>query len=378
MHMVNPPPPLPTLLSQALVAHTIELDNEAEHRLPHRTTEQGSGDAPRGSLWLVSFALWANVLQYLEGDPVSVGALRTRARTNRLVLGGLRRWGYFTLTPPSGELLRSPPQDAVAVRSTPECRRAQEVWSRLPAVIDDRWRSRFGITAVDRLDRVLRSVFEGLSIDAPAYLPVIHPAQNGKVEPSPSDVAGTAPPCLPRSRGNGSLSPLLTGVLFAFTVDFEARSRIALAISANTLRVLGDSGTRLRDLPRLSGVSAEATAMCAGWLERHGCAVTEPDRTASRSKVLRLTLKGHKAQQKYHRLLRDSEVGWRTRLGDATIDELRAALHHLVDDGTFASSPLATGLTPYPDNWRARTRRRPGALPHHPMVLHRGGYPDGS
>jgi hypothetical protein len=49
MDTVNPLPPLPTLLSQALVAHTIELDNEAEHRLPHRTTEQGSGDAPRGS-----------------------------------------------------------------------------------------------------------------------------------------------------------------------------------------------------------------------------------------------------------------------------------------------------------------------------------------
>jgi DNA-binding MarR family transcriptional regulator len=230
MDTVNPLPPLPTVLSQALVARTIELDNEAEHRLAHRTTEQGSGDAPRESPWLVSFALWANVLQYLEDDPVSVGA----------------------------------------------------------------------------------------------------------------------------------------------------GSRIALAISANTLRVLGDSGTRLRDLTRLSGVSAEATAMCAGWLERHGCAVTEPDRTASRGKVLRLTPKGHKAQQKYHRLLGDSEVAWRTRFGDGTIDELRAALDHLVGDGTFASSPLAAGLTPYSDTWRARTRRRSDTLPHHPMVLHRGGYPDGS
>jgi len=49
---------------------------------------------------------------------------------------------------------------------------------------------------------------------------------------------------------------------------------------------------------------------------------------------------------------------------------------------------LSGGLTPYPDGWRAskpyahRTQaliadpRR--ALPHHPMVLHRGGWPDGS
>jgi hypothetical protein len=30
-------PPLSALLSQALVAFTIEADNETEHRLPHRT-----------------------------------------------------------------------------------------------------------------------------------------------------------------------------------------------------------------------------------------------------------------------------------------------------------------------------------------------------
>ena len=35
------------------------------------------------------------------------------------------------------------------------------------------------------------------------------------------------------------------------------------------------------------------------------------------------------------------------------------------------------GLEPYPDGWRAKVRR-PEALPHYPMVLHRGGYPDGS
>ena len=32
------PDPLSTLLSQALVAHTAELDNEAEHRMAHWTT----------------------------------------------------------------------------------------------------------------------------------------------------------------------------------------------------------------------------------------------------------------------------------------------------------------------------------------------------
>ncbi len=37
----------------------------------------------------------------------------------------------------------------------------------------------------------------------------------------------------------------------------------------------------------------------------------------------------------------------------------------VVGDGTFETSPLAPGLVPHPDNWRARVRR-PEILPHHP------------
>jgi DNA-binding MarR family transcriptional regulator len=367
--------PLPTLLSQALVAHTIELDNEAEHRLAHRTTRHEGAGAGRSGPWLVSFALWANVLQYLDGDDVTVAALRARARTNRLLLNGLQRWGYVTLTPPEGQPLRKPPQDDATVHARRAGLRAREVWSPLPAIIDDRWQERLGAPAFDPLDRALRAVFDALSIDPPAYLPVIHPTQGGKVdEPHPRDVTAGARPALP---ARGSVSPLLSGVLFAFTLDFEAESRISLAISANTLRVLDAAGTRPGDLPRLTGVSPEGNAMCAGWLERHGCAVAVPDTTARRGKVVRLTPKGEKAQQKYRRLLRATEDSWRTRFGAATIDDLRAALEDVVGDGTLGASPLARGLTPHPDNWRARVRR-PETLPHHPMVLHRGGYPDGS
>jgi DNA-binding MarR family transcriptional regulator len=367
--------PLSTLLSQALVAHTIELDNEAEHRLPHRTTRGEDTSARRGGPWLVSFALWANVLQYLDADDVTVAALRERARTSRLLLNGLHRWGYITLTPPAGQPLRKPPQDAATVRARRAGLRAGEVWSTLPAIIDDRWQRRLGAPAFDRLDRALRAVFDALSIDPPAYLPVIHPTQGGKVdEPRPRDATAAAHASLPAS---GSLSPLLSGVLLAFTVDFEAEARISLPISANTLRVLDVSGTRPGDLQRLTGVSREGNAMCAGWLERHGCAVTAPDTTARRGKVVRLTPKGEKAQQKYRWLLRATEESWRTRFGAPALDNLRAALEDAVGDGTFEASPLAPGLAPHPDSWRARVRR-PETLPHHPMVLHRGGYPDGS
>jgi hypothetical protein len=49
----------------------------------------------------------------------------------------------------------------------------------------------------------------------------------------------------------------------------------------------------------------------------------------------------------------------------------------MVGDGTREASRLFSGLDPYPEGWRARVIE-PETLPHYPMVLHRGGYPDGS
>jgi DNA-binding MarR family transcriptional regulator len=364
--------PLPTLLSQALVAHTIELDNEAEHRLPHRTTRHHAPDAGPDGPWLVSFALWANVLQYVGGEGIAVADLRARARTNQLLLSGLRRWGYVSITAPDGQPLRNPPQDESTVRPRKAARAAREVWSDLPSVIDGRWRVRLGRPAVDRLERALRAVFDGLPIDPPAFLPVIHPTQGGRLE-TPLPRHDTVDPLPP----SAALSPLLSGVLHAFTFDFESRSRISLPISATSLRVLEQPATPVGDLPRLTGVSREANAMCAGWLERHGCAVVEPVASGRRGKVVRLTPKGERAQQKYRRLLAATEESWQSTYGADVVASLRAALEDIVGDGTYASSPLASGLVPYPDNWRSKVRR-PETLPHHPMVLHRGGYPDGS
>jgi hypothetical protein len=54
------PLPLSALLSQVLVAFTIELDNEFEHQMPHRTAKHGgSRDVP----WLVSLAMWSTCMQ---------------------------------------------------------------------------------------------------------------------------------------------------------------------------------------------------------------------------------------------------------------------------------------------------------------------------
>ena len=55
------------------------------------------------------------------------------------------------------------------------------------------------------------------------------------------------------------------------------------------------------------------------------------------------------------------------------MDDLRASLDQVLGDGVL----IRQGMQPYPDGWRASVRALP-TLPLYPMVLHRGGYPDGS
>ena len=59
--------------------------------------------------------------------------------------------------------------------------------------------------------------------------------------------------------------------------------------------------------------------------------------------------------------------------GDLAIRAVREALEQLTGD----RARLAAGLEPPPGGWRA-SLRRPATLAHYPMVLHRGGFPDGS
>ncbi|HEY2130298.1 MAG TPA: SAM-dependent methyltransferase [Streptosporangiaceae bacterium] len=64
--------PLSALLSQALVAFTIEFDNESEHQIQHRTT-RGPAAGSRGP-WLVSQAMWVNFIRFIPpGDRPAPG-----------------------------------------------------------------------------------------------------------------------------------------------------------------------------------------------------------------------------------------------------------------------------------------------------------------
>jgi DNA-binding MarR family transcriptional regulator len=359
---------LPTLLSHALVAFTVEFDNEAEHLMVHHTSTRSHG-APGGGPWLVSQVMWVNVMRHVRHDGITIGELHARSRTTKDSLAGLQRWGYVTVGPGPDDVRPTPPRRDLVVRPTARGRHAQEVWTPFGPVIERRWVTRFGERPVAILRGSLLAVLGQIDPALPLYLPIVSPTQNGRAE---VPAGATAPGGVGTEESDTlDLSALLAQVLLAFTLDYEQVSVLSLPISANSLRVLDQHGVRVRELPTLTGVSKEANAMAVGFLERHKCAVTEPAPGASRGQMVRLTDRGAKAQAKYRRNLRSTEERWRSRFGAPTIDHLRHALE------TVVHGPLLEGLEPYPDGWRASVRL-PATLPHYPMVLHRGGYPDGS
>src|SRR5580658_6888261 len=91
--------PLPTLVSFAIVAFTIEFDNESEHRIPHFTTRYGSVEGALPKPWLASMAMYLNCMHFLDATGISARELVRRARAVT-TFSGMPRWGYISVKPP--------------------------------------------------------------------------------------------------------------------------------------------------------------------------------------------------------------------------------------------------------------------------------------
>jgi methyltransferase (TIGR00027 family) len=401
-----PPASLPVsaLLSQALVAFTIEADNETEHRLPHRTQNHGrAAGAPAGAPWLTSLLMYANCLRHLPDEGITIAELAGRART-ATNLDGMRRWGYVTFTPDPGHAgdppvaPQSPPDRRARVHRTGRPRadtlirptdwgsKARDTWRAATEEVESRWRGRLGDADFAALRAALAGIVEQLDPLLPDCLPVLsYGLLTRRDQPtaaaaaprtsaaSPSETGPVTPPGAAPVTGL-PLWALLSRPLLAFARQYEAEPGLSLAISANVLRVLPTAGVHTKDIPALGGVSRESVAMALGVLRPQGVVTEGPDPAGTRFKVTRLTAKGITLRDEYPALAAEIERDWRARFGDAKVTALRRALEPLV-----AGDParLSAGLEPYPDGWRARLPR-PATLPHYPMTLHRGGYPDGS
>jgi hypothetical protein len=343
---------LVTLLSQAFVAFTIEADNEFEARMPHRTAAD-RGDRTKSGPWMTSFTYYSNYLRNIPDGGSTARALARAAGDHRAQiahrLGELARWGYIRVIPTGddrGEWLVEP---------TPAGGRSRDTWAPLEDLVEQHWRVRFGTDAVDALRRGLETLPAADSL--PLGFPILAwDRSTGRRAAEPTHEPG--------------LAGLLSRTILAMAIDFDRAAPLSLATTLDLVRVL-DAPVPSRELALRSGVSKEAIAIGVGRLVRGGLA-TE----SGAPKTVKLTPRGRSAARASLELCAELDDGWPASA------ELRAVL------GDLVGPRLAEGLEPPDDGWRASapylaqtraTLADPAeALPHFPMVSHRGGYPDGA
>jgi hypothetical protein len=335
------------MLSWAWIAHTIEVDNLVE----------AAGAERVGRNVPISLPMWTNGLRFIDEDGITVDELQTRARA-ACNIGGLERWGWISVGEPGPDRRngygshRGVKGDTV-LRPTRAGRYARRLWPRALGDVDGRWRSRFGDGLIDGLRAALNPLVRAM----PWSPPEVNPSDGFRTRVVKGDTPDPERP----------LGVLLGQVLTYLTLEHERGAEVSLPLGANIVRVVDSEAVRLRDLPSLTGISKEAIAMAVGYLQRHGLADRTPERTVS------LTTAGLNALDDY-RL-------WAGR-------PKHKALHEALASIVERSQELAAGLVPPEGCWRgerpylAQTQRvlanPTGALPWHPMVLHRAGWPDGS
>jgi hypothetical protein len=119
-------------------------------------------------------------------------------------------------------------------------------------------------------------------------------------------------------------------------------------------------------------------------LSKRGLVEVGPPPAGAKGKTARLTDHGTAALDEYEQRVVRVEKAWTKQLGPRVVDDARAALSTLFARPTG----LADTVTPHDGGWRThkvyaeRTAAfiadPAGALPRHPMVSHRGAYPDGA
>ena len=312
-------------------------------------------------------------MRFVPDEGITVRELQSGAAlTNKEMKVWLTRmskwWGYVGV---SKGVTKDPTN--WLIRPTAGGQKALQVWRPLTNIIEKRWYERFGNDTIAELRQSLQSLVNQFNPDLPDYLPILG-YEMLSVGPDPERRAGTERAAI--AMCEYTLPALLAKVLLAFAIQYERESQLSLAISANALRLASEEGTRIRELPRLSGVSKEAIAMAVKRLQERGYAVVQAETKGSRAKALILDAKGKHACNTYYRLIVELEKRWEANFGQAVVN-LRRSLELLAGEGVAGRSPLFRGLEPYPDGWRASVPR-PEMLPHYPMILHRGGFPDGS
>jgi DNA-binding MarR family transcriptional regulator len=324
--------PLSVLLSQVLIALAWEYQQagDGEDRVP-------------------PLPLWSNLLRFVDDESVALRDVPRLARLSKrairvLVASAEERWGFVAVE--AAPALRG----GRIVRLTDRGRRAREAGRSGLAVVEQRWRTAFGEARIEALRTSLEAVVRQLDLELPHYPLGYGPADNSMTggravyeRPGPPRIPAHGrdwSPVLRHERDTLAglpLSALLSQVLVAFAIDYEREAFDSMATAANVLRLMGDEGVPLRQLPP----GAAVTGTGKSGLERHGKLVVERDPTNPRRKLARLTVKARRTRDAYAPLIADIERDWQARYGQELIHTLRAALEPI-------ASELGTTLAHFP------------------------------
>ena len=334
------------LLSQVLVAYTVEFDNEFERRM-------GEAGYPGARLSLV---VWANLIRFIGNGAISVRdlAAQSLAPDNhvKFPLGCLERWGFVVLDPEqsdtrpvpsaihrlSGRERRAGWGSARGIRAdwmvrlTRRGLTASGIWAPLTGEIEGRWEKRFGKDEMGQLRQALQDVAGKLDVELPDGLP------GGSIEE-----AVTYPPRVEPVREDLPLPTLLSRVLLAFRLEFDRELPVPLVLCANTIRVLSDKPIRMAEMIRLTGGSPETSDI--GW-QIKPYVVVAPDPAASRGKVVSLSARGLTVHAAYYLLIREIEKRWEGRFGKEPVRMLRESLEGLFERYRGDAPVIAEGLVP--------------------------------
>lgn len=329
--------PLPALLTAALVAFTLECDNQVELDL-----------ADRGHGGLLSLVVWLNAIQYLRDRPASVADICRQSHTSldqvRFVMGKLEHWGWVVSVAQSDGQRRAPEStsrgrrrqaiSAVTAKSTFGLTAKGEVvvdlWPGVIEEVEKRWRRRHGPALTAALKAASR-----LAAAPGVQMPEGVPCSSAHL------AGGERFPEGDLDDPHGARVPVLLGrALLAVDFAYASRSPVPLALAANTLRVV-DGKTPPSRLHTISGTSPETVASQTKALIHLGLAelVNAP---SSRAKVLRLTSAGRSAQEHHTDTLEDV-AGAIDRDGSAA-----NALRLLLGGVYRADLALRAALTPPP------------------------------